>query len=362
MITTRFEHPTVRSAIYSLVAGATPAAVEGSAMGAAFISFIHDTGAMRPVGGMQALPDALCRCLSEAGGTVLTNAIVTSIDVESGRAAGVVLEDGRAIRARVAVVAACDVHQTIGTLLPDGAIDTETRRSIIAAPANAYGNAWVKIDLAFSGRLRLARHERWRGDGLDLRRPAIMIGEMPKVARAYGLNTAGLVPSADSLLQWAFVATGVDPSQAPEGMDTLYLSTPTMPLDPTEGWGPELTELAAHAMLKQAEVYYDGLDQELGHVVETPPDLVSRLRTSNGCYFHVDFTPFRSAPLRPALGLGGYSTPVTGLYLSGAGTHPGGGVGGLPGRLAAQRVLRDHAKRLRRTAGSLRRATSKYPE
>lgn len=341
VVETRFQHPTVRSAVYSLIAGATSVSAEGTGMAGAFLAFIHSTGAMRPVGGMQALPDALCRCLTEAGGTIVTDAIVETIDVRDGAARGVRLQDGRTITADRAVLAACDVRQTIGTLLPSSALDPETRRAVAAAPANGLDNAWVKVDLAFSGRLRPSRHEQWRGDGLDLRRPAIMIGEMDKVRRAYGLSAAGLVPPADDLLQWAFCSTGIDTSQAPDGMDTLYLAAPTMPLHPADDWDAQLTGTATHAMLEQARTYYDGLDQEIGRVIETPPDLINRLRTGNGCLFHVDFSPFRSGPLRPAFGVGGYRAPVERLYLSGAGTHPGGGVSGLPGRLAAQQVIRD---------------------
>jgi phytoene dehydrogenase-like protein len=306
------------------------------------------------------LLDAFMR-LAEAGGTVVTDAPVASIDVRGDTVRGVLLEDGRAIAARRAVVAACDPRQTIGALLPSSAVDAETRRAVAAAPSNGLGNAWAKVDLAFSGQLGLHRHEQWRGDGLDLRRPAIMLGEMDKVRRAYGLNAAGLVPPADSLLQWAFVATGIDATQAPEGMDTLYLATPTMPLHPPDGWGSELTRTATAAILEQAKTYYDGFDQEIGHVVETPPDLITRLRTSNGCFFHIDFTPFRSGPLRPAFKLGGYRTPVNGLYLTGAGTHPGGGVSGLPGRLAARQLLRDIT--LRRPPGAgLRSAVRRRSE
>jgi phytoene dehydrogenase-like protein len=101
------------------------------------------------------------------------------------------------------------------------------------------------------------------------------------------------VPPAGGLLQWGFVATGIDPSQALHGMDTLYLASPTMPLHPVDGW------------------------------------------------------TLRPVPLRPALCLGGYTTPIAGLYLSGAGTHPGGGISGLPGRLAAHQILRAQTKHRR---------------
>jgi phytoene dehydrogenase-like protein len=242
------------------------------------------------------------------------------------------------------VLAACDVRQTIDRLVPADAVSSRIRAAVAGAPSNGQGNGWLKLDAAFSGRLDLARHEQWRGDGLDLRRPAAIVGEMDRVRRAYGLAAAGLMPAAEDLLQWIFVPTGIDPSQAPDGQDVIYLSSPTVPLAPLDGW-TAIGEDAADRMVAQARGYYGGFEQTIERAVETPDDLARRMRVSNGCYFHVDFSVFRAGPMRPALGLGGYRTPIDGLYLSGAGTHPGGGVSGLPGQHAARCVLGDIRRR-----------------
>jgi phytoene dehydrogenase-like protein len=91
---------------------------------------------------------------------------------------------------------------------------------------------------------------------------------------------------------------------------------------------------------RAAEIYTGLEDLEIGRRTESPPEAEERLRVTNGCLLHVDLTPSRMGPLRPAFGLGGFRTPVDGLFLGAAGSHPGGGVSGLPGRLAAQEVLR----------------------
>jgi phytoene dehydrogenase-like protein len=80
---------------------------------------------------------------------------------------------------------------------------------------------------------------------------------------------------------------------------------------------------------------------EVGRHVETPADLEQRTGAVNGCIYHVDHLPTRMGPLRPALGAGGHRTPLPGLYLGSAGSHPGGGVSGLPGKLCAAAVLAD---------------------
>ena len=82
--------------------------------------------------------------------------------------------------------------------------------------------------------------------------------------------------------------------------------------------------------------------------VLTPLDLERTLALTGGHHLHGDMSPDQLGPLRPVLGLGGYRTPVGGLYLCGAGTHPGGGVTGANGRNCAIRVLADRRRRRRR--------------
>jgi phytoene dehydrogenase-like protein len=88
--------------------------------------------------------------------------------------------------------------------------------------------------------------------------------------------------------------------------------------------------------------YYDGIEElEIGRWVESPPEMTERTNVPNGNVYHVDMTLARMGPLRPALGFGGYRMPVRGLYLSGAGAHPGPSVSGLPGQQAARALLSD---------------------
>ena len=74
------------------------------------------------------------------------------------------------------------------------------------------------------------------------------------------------------------------------------------------------------------------------------PDIEERFNAPAGNVYHVDPLITRFGPMKPAPGLGAYRLPIDGLYLSGAGTHPVGGVCGLPGKLAAQTALRDSEK------------------
>jgi phytoene dehydrogenase-like protein len=95
------------------------------------------------------------------------------------------------------------------------------------------------------------------------------------------------------------------------------------------------------SLLTKLGKYVQPLEQaEIGRLVETPEDIAERLLARNGCITHLDMGFMNSGPLRPAVGLGLGKTALGGLFLGGSGTHPGGGVSGLPGRTAAQRTAR----------------------
>jgi phytoene dehydrogenase-like protein len=97
-------------------------------------------------------------------------------------------------------------------------------------------------------------------------------------------------------------------------------------------------------MARASEFLGDLERLEQGRHVGTPKDMAAWTRAHNGCITHVDFGLMRFGPLRPALGLGSYRTPVEGLFLGGSGSHPGGSVSGLPGRISSRRVRRYLAK------------------
>jgi phytoene dehydrogenase-like protein len=134
------------------------------------------------------------------------------------------------------------------------------------------------------------------------------------------------------------VLSANDPTIAPDGQDILYLHS-NVPADPVGGWQAN-KDLYTQTIVKSAERFLTGLDVEIGRIVHTPKDFEDRFSTPKGCYFHVDMTPLRLGTNRPARGLGGYSTPFPGLYLAGAGSHPGGTVTGWCGRLAAQHAIK----------------------
>jgi phytoene dehydrogenase-like protein len=113
-------------------------------------------------------------------------------------------------------------------------------------------------------------------------------------------------------------------------------------------------------VLTECAQYYEGLEGlEIGRRVFSAPELEERFNVPDGNVYHVEPVGMRFAALRPARGFAGYETPVPGLWITGAGTHPTGGISGLPGKNAAKALIKDFrgglAERLGRITRGVRR-------
>jgi phytoene dehydrogenase-like protein len=339
VIAERFRHPVVRDALHAAAGSTIPNSAPCTGVAFLWLSTMHRHTCRRPVGGVQAIPNALARRLAARGGDVLTSAPVAEITLQSGRACGVTLVDGRRIRARRAVLAACDPRTTLERLLPAGTLPPNMERRVQSIPTANGNYGQMKVDVALSGRLDMSRHNRWRRDGLDLRRASHMIGTEAGIERAFADSAAGLVPQVDDFSLWPVITTAADPSQAPDGQDSLYIYIATAPYAPKGGW-EQNRDRAGQAIFRKASQFYGGLeDLEIGRQVLTNEDIAERVHATGGNVTHVDMVLGRAGPNRPARGFGGHRSPVEGLYLSGAGTHPGGGITGAPGYLVARAVL-----------------------
>ena len=334
VIAERFEHPMLVNALYNIAAGFGTIDNDASGLGFILLALLHRTGFLRPVGGMQRLADALVTNLEQAGGNVYTGCAVDEIIVEGNRARGVRLADGTEIRAR-AVVAACDPHTALRGLVPAGVLDQQTLARVDHIPSNGAQVGVMKVDVALSGTLDMARHAE---AGVDFRGAGMMSGTAEEVRENFAAARRGEIPERPVV--WATVTSATDPSLAPPGQDVLYLYPLIMPLNPRGGWDDVRADAEKRVMAVASELFTDLGELEIGRWVETPDDMAARTGAHNGCILHVDFSAFRAGPLRPAIGLSGYQTPVDGLFLGASGSHPGGAVSGIPGKNAARRVNR----------------------
>lgn len=347
VIAERFEHPVVRSAMHMASASLYPSSFPGATIQMLILAFVHRFGCGRPVGGTQAIPDALAARFQSRGGSILTDAEVVQVVFERGRAVGVALEDGRELRASHAIVASCDPRQALADLLPAGSLPDRLHRRARAIPTNELGWGQLKIDIACAGRLSLDRFERERSDGADLRAATHWIGTEEGIERAYRRAAAGLLPDRDDIAFYSTIPTGADPSQAPDGQDTLYLIAVTSPAQPDGGWTEQARARAIDDAVAKACGYYGGLvELELGRSAFTNAEMAAELGAASQA--HVDWIINRLGPLRPARGLAGFRMPVDGLYLAAAGCHPGAAVTGMPGYLGAKEALRTLTRSKRR--------------
>lgn len=337
MISETFESDAMRGlwAYWTSMLG--PADLEGTGV---FLMGFHAThrpgGISRPRGGMTGLMNAFAGKIASHGGQIRTGNGVEQILVERGRAVGVRLDDGSEIVARQGVLTNCAPQVTFNQLLPDGVVDRQLQNRIDLIPSNSVNSAAFKIDLAASGRLGYTLGEARRTDGVDIRRTTLMTGTLEdQISMLQSLKLGLPVETPPVYLS---VLSAVDPTIAPEGQDVVYIHS-NVPADPVGGW-PDNKESYEKRILASAARYMSGLETEIGHVTHTPKDFERIFGTPRGNYFHVDMTPLRLGTNRPARGLGNYATPVKGLYLAGAGSHPGGTVNGWCGRLAAFEAMR----------------------
>jgi phytoene dehydrogenase-like protein len=332
-----FEHPMVRGPL-AAVPCFMPITADGTGWALIYYGLIHRLGVGRFIGGTGALPKALARCLVAAGGRIRTSAAVEELIVDAGQVRGIRLESGEELHAK-AVLAACNVKTTLTRLLPAGALPVRADARAQRIPTTSTSASSFKINVALRGRVDLPRHRAWRGDGLDLRRPAVCWNTFEEHVAAWDACARGVLPNP--LPAFSILPTGADPSQAPEGQDTFWLWSGIAPVHPHEPW-EVLGDRAAREAMTHVSAFYDGIEElEVGRQVMTPVDLAERFRVPDGNVYHVDAGLLRFGPLRPAAGMSGYRSPVPGLYLSGGGTHPSAGICGIPGQLAARVVARD---------------------
>lgn len=285
-------------------------------------------GQMLPKGGMGALAIAMQASAQSAGVTVRAKADVARILVEKGRAVGVVLADGEELHART-VVSAINPRTTFAELVGPRALDTGFLRKILNVRMK--GNV-AKLHIALDavpafGDLSPA----------DLSGRLVIAPSSDAVERAFNPAKYGAF-SPEPVMEIVLPSLS-DQSLAPEGACVLSANIQFAPYALKGGWDNGKPKFLK-AILAQFERYAPGIGASvLASELLTPADIESRFRMPGGHWHHGELQPDQMLMSRPVFGAGGYDTPIDGLYLAGAGSHPGGGISGLPGMNAARRVL-----------------------
>jgi phytoene dehydrogenase-like protein len=298
-----------------------------------------------PVGGSGQLSAALARRAEAAGAQLHTGERVQRIEVRGGRAVAVHTATGLAVRVRRAVVADVSAPALYGELLPESAVprqirDDLRRRFVWDVPI-------VKLNWALDGKVP------WRApDAAGAGTVHLGAGELDLVRWSADIESRRLPDSPFLLFGQMAVA---DPTRAPQGCESAWAYTHLPRRVEDDGSADEL----ARRVERVVERFAPGFaDRVLHRMVQRPSDLQSAdPNLAHGTVNGGTAQLFQQLVFRPVPGLGRPQTPVRGLYLGSAAAHPGGGVHGICGWLAARCALADHgltgAVRRRLLAGAL---------
>ncbi len=165
------------------------------------------------------------------------------------------------------------------------------------------------------------------------------VDRLDDLTAAWTRSEAGLLP--DPLPLYAFTPSALDGSLAPPGYHTVYLACPAAPSRVEGGWPARRDELV-EAALETMERRAPGFGSTIQGISPWTPDDMDRAGGWPGGHpMHLDIALDQLGPFRPTRRLGRWRTPIDGLYISGAGTNPSGGIAGTPGRQAARALLTD---------------------
>ena len=281
-----------------------------------------------PRGGMGAVSGAIAAAAKAAGVEIRTGAPVARIVMENDRATGVVLESGETIGAGC-VVSNADPKTTFLTLLGTEYLDTGFVRRISHIPMR--GTA-AKLHLALDG---LPAFTGLEGAALGGR---LLVAPDPMYVET-AFNSTKYKEHSPAPVMEITIPTLHDPSLAPDGKHVLSAVVQYAPYDIAGGWDGARDGFA-ELTLDTVTTYAPDIRQHvLASQLVTPLDLERTHRMAGGHWHHGDLVLDRFMMLRPVPLYARYATPVAGLFLCGAGAHPGGGVIGAAGHNAARQIL-----------------------
>ncbi len=289
------------------------------------------------MGGMGAISEALAGSGRRLGVEIRTSASVAQIQTRNGNATGVILEDGTEIRSRI-VLSNADPKRTFLQMIPESELPSDFVHAIrgikMAGPC-------AKVNLALSEEPCFA--------GTPASHTALertfytIVPSLEFAERCYDTAKFGEIP--EELWVDCVIASNADDSLAPAGTHIMTCFVQYVPYKLRQGTWEEKRDLLGDRVIRKIAEHAPNVPNSIiARQVLTPLDLERTYGLTEGNIFHGDLTLEQLFFMRPVAGWSQYRTPIEGLYLCGAGAHPGGGVTGAPGHNAAQQALRDWKK------------------
>ncbi len=276
-----------------------------------------------PLGGPGALIGALVKAVEASGGEVRTGAAVDRILVGDDRVEGVRLAGGEELRAPL-VLSNAHPRRTLVDLLGVAEIDAEDARR---ARTMATEGMVARVDFELSVLPEVAGLS-----AADLTQRLVVAPDMQGIETAFNAAKYGELPERPAI-ECSFV-----PGEVPR----LSVSAEFVPCTLKAGWTEASRERLAASILTVLEEAMPGIGAGVtGTEIATPADIEARFGLPGGHWHHGEFRVDQMLMLRPFGGAAQYRMPVAGLYLCGAGAHPGGDISGAPGWNAAGQALKD---------------------
>ena len=287
-----------------------------------------------PRGGTGAISDAIASAARSFGAEIRVDAPVARIDVRNGRALGVTLESGEEVRG-AAVLSNADSRRTYLGLIEDGVLPDEFEEEV---RRYKYRGSSGKVNLALDA---LPSFTALPGPGEHLRGAIGFVQSVDQLEGAFDDAKYGHFsrkPFIDMLMP-----TLVDPSMAPPGKHVMSCFVQWAPYGLADGatWDDAMRDSFAEAVIDVIEEHAPKIRELiLYRQVLTPLDIEQRFGLTEGNIFQGELTLEQLFFNRPVPGWARYRSPIDGLWLCGSATHPGGGIMGAPGKIAAELVLR----------------------
>lgn len=288
-------------------------------------------------GGTGQISLAIASAARAHGVEIKTEAAVHKVLIKNGVATGVVLDNGDEYHAKT-VCSAVDPHRTfLGFVGAENLEDDFVKQIARYRLRGSSGKVNVALD-------RLPQFTCRPGDGLHMRGDLALAPDLDYLERAYDQAKYGEF-STHPFMNIVFPSL-TDPTVAPPGKHVMSIFVQYAPYHLKEGpeaW-PDKREAFGDAVISTLEEFCPGLrDSILHRQVLTPWDMEQQIGLTEGNIFHGELGLEQLFFMRPAPGWARYKTPIKRLWMCGSGTHPGGGIMGAPGALAAQTMLQEGA-------------------
>lgn len=285
------------------------------------------------IGGMGAISDALGRACEDLGVEIRTDAPVRAVNISNGTARGVTLETGEAIEASL-VISNADPKRTFLTLVDAAELPADFRRDIQAIHMDGPAG---KVNFVLSEEPRVAGMPAARTKAQ--RSLFTLIPTLAEAEANYNASQQGRIP--ERLWVDCVLASNVDDTLAPEGRHMLTCFVQYLPYSLAQGsWDGRRETLGDRVTDLIGQFAPNVPGSVIARKVYTPLDLERTFGITEGNIFHGDISMEQLFFMRPLPRWSQYETPIAGLFLCGAGTHPGGGVTGAPGYNAAHKILK----------------------